>query len=189
MWLQAFGLVGAADLLCMVLITFQTKIIWSGKSYNSSHDQFLAASEITMDSWVWGPMCLPKLWFMFAMLKAWEVLLYQQGILLECQRIWSSHYCMFVIFRCHCVRTWAKVMNTSKSNFLLQLTDCRFTFSLSVILSQMRSLLNALRPLSSSSQIYMEIQWYPYYHWKVMLITKMKATIMSRWICDGDRVW
>lgn len=79
-------------------------------------------------------------------------------------------------------------MNTSKSNFLLQLTDCRFTFSLSVILSQMRSLLNALRPLSSSSQIYMEIQWSLYYHWKVMLITKMKATIMSRRICDGDRV-
>lgn len=27
-----------------------------------------------------------------------------------------------------------------------------------------------------------------HYHWKVMLITEMKATIMSRWICDGDRV-
>ena len=79
-------------------------------------------------------------------------------------------------------------MNISKSNFILQLIDCRFTFSIFVILSRMRSLLNALRPLSSSSQMYMEIQWCPYYHWKVMLISKMKATIMSRWICDGDRV-
>lgn len=33
----------------MVLIIFQTKIIWSGKSYNSSHGKFLAVSKITMD--------------------------------------------------------------------------------------------------------------------------------------------